>query len=83
MSKSPFGLLAREFILRYLSGRDQASGEDITTAAKDSGIQHLDDRAFGPIFMSLAKRNQIEKCGTCLRKKGHGTSGGTLWRLKQ
>jgi hypothetical protein len=78
-----FSKRAYGFIVEFLSKTDEASGEVITDAARKAGIRPKDDRAFGPIYMSLAKKNIIEKCGTCLREKGHNTSGGTVWRLKR
>jgi hypothetical protein len=29
----------------------------------------------------MAREGKIEKVGYCARTKGHGTSGGNLWRL--
>lgn len=73
---------ARKFVLFYLSRCGEASSEEITDAAKANGIRPPDDRAFGPVYLSLSRRGLIVKAGVCLRKKGHLTSGGTLWRLK-
>jgi hypothetical protein len=74
---------ASECILTYLSTRVWATGEELTDACKAQGIVAHDDRAMGPVLMSLSRRKLIEKCGVAIRKRGHGTSGGNLWRLKQ
>lgn len=72
---------ARKFVLFYLRRCGEASSEEITDAAKASGIRPPDDRAFGPVYLSLSRRGLIVKAGFCTRKKGHLTSGGNLWRL--
>jgi hypothetical protein len=72
---------AERFTLEYLAGCESASSETITDAARKSGIIPHDDRAFGPVYFSLSRAGKIVKAGVCARKKGHGTSGGTLWRL--
>ena len=77
-----FSARAREFITNYLKEHGETSGEDLTDACKAAGIAPHDDRAFGPVYFRLARTNVIEKCGTCIRKRGHGTSGGSIWRLK-
>lgn len=75
---------AKDFVLRYLEGRTghEAPGEEITDACKSAGIVPArDDRAFGPVYQSLARAGRIKRMGYCLRKKGHGTAGGIIWRL--
>lgn len=69
-------------VLRILQ-TGPASGEQITDRLKEAGIVPLvgDDRAFGPIYSKLSKEKLIEKCGTCLRRRGHATQGGNIWRL--
>lgn len=76
-----FRIDAGAFVLRYLGVHGATSGEDITDACKAAGIVPHNDRAFGPVFMALSRKNFIEKCGTAARRKGHGTSGATIWRL--
>lgn len=75
-----FRLKAEEFVLEFLK-KGPASSESITDAARAVGIIPQDDRAFGPVYMSLAKAGKIIKSGECARKKGHGTAGGNIWRL--
>lgn len=70
------------FVLSYLGKHPVASGELITDACKLAGIRAHDDRAMGAVYGALSRRGLIEPCGDCPRKKGHGTSGGRLWRLK-
>lgn len=73
---------AKAFVLGYLERHGEASGEDIVNACKEAGIvPDSDDRAFGGAFLALSRRGVIEKCGACLRRRGHLTSGGNLWRL--
>lgn len=72
---------ARAFIVQYLQDHGTTSGEVITDAAKQAGLQPPDDRAFGVAYAGLARRGVIECAGFCLRRKGRGTAGGRLWRL--
>lgn len=75
-----FAERAAEFVLdRLTSG--PASGELLTDACRNAGIVPHDDRAFGGVFLRLSRRGLIVKAGTCQRRKGHGTSGGTVWAL--
>ena len=76
-----FRLRARRFIFNFLSQRGPHSSEEVTNACKDAGIIPHDDRAFGPVYMSLCRDRVIVKCGQCVRKKGHGTAGGNIWRV--
>lgn len=79
---TPFSDKAYDFIQTYLSDLPAgASGEDITDACKAAGIIPHDDRAFGPVFMRLAKHGVITKAGYRPRAKGHGTGGANVWRL--
>lgn len=72
---------ARQFILEYLEKNGPSPGENITEACVKAGIKPHDLRAFGPVYMSLAKDGLITKAGTCRRRLGHGTTGGNIWRL--
>lgn len=72
---------ARAFVLDYLGRHGESAGEEITDACKAAGIVPHDDRAFGPVYHGLAKAGLIVKAGVCERRKGHGTSGGNVWRL--
>ena len=71
--------VARAAILAHLRVVRRASGEDLTDIAKAKGATPPDDRAFGPIFASLARKKRIRSAGFALRKKGHGTAGGRIW----
>jgi len=75
-----FGSRAADLILRLLESGPM-SGEDLSLACKQAGIMAHDDRAYGVPIMKLARRGLIEKCGTVRRKRGHGTSGGNVWKL--
>ena len=72
---------ATQFVLEYLRTHGATSGEELTTACVASGIKPHDERAFGVVFMSLSRKGLIFKVGTCVRVKGHGTSGGNIWDL--
>lgn len=73
---------ACDFIIRYLRINGPTSGERLTLACKNAGITPHDDRAFGPVYMRLARAGQIVKCGQVRRERGHGTAGGNVWALK-
>jgi hypothetical protein len=76
-----FSELARDFVISFLREHGDVSGEKITNACKKSGIVPHDDRAFGPVYMTLVRQGWIVKVGTCKRLKGHHTAGGNIWRL--
>ena len=71
---------ALAFVLSYLTVHGETSGEVLTDACKQAGIVPHDDRAFGPIYMKLSRKGLIEKCGLVVRRRGHGTAGGNVWR---
>lgn len=73
---------ATGYILYHLEKHGPTTGEALTLACKAAGIVPHDDRAFGPVYMQLSKRGLIEKVGTVKRTRGHGTSGGNVWRRK-
>ena len=72
---------ARGFVLEYLGKHGESSGEDITDACLAAGIRPHDERAFGPVYHTLARKGLIVKAGATIRRKGHGCSGGNIWRL--
>lgn len=72
---------ATAFVLGYLQQHGVSSSELITDAAKLAGIKPPDDRAFGPVYATLARKGRIVAAGFCMRRKGNGTAGGRLWRL--
>lgn len=76
-----FHTRACSFVVAYLRSSGPTSGELISLAAKGAGIVPHDDRAFGPVYLALVRDKLIEKCGTARRVRGHGTSGGNVWRL--
>jgi len=71
---------ASRIILMLLESGPQ-SGEYLTLACKAAGVTPHDDRAFGPVYMRLARKGLIEKVGIVQRRRGHGTSGGNVWQL--
>lgn len=77
----PFAVRARQFVINYLRRHGASPGEDITDACKQEGIRPHDDRAFGPVYNKLSRDGIIEKCGEAKRRKGHGTTGGNVWKL--
>jgi len=79
---SEFAMRAERFILRQLQSGVRLSAEEIVLTCREFGIiPPTDDRAFDPVFIRLAKAGKIEKCGAVPRTKGHGTSGGNLWKM--
>lgn len=72
---------AKWFVIAYLNLHGPTPGEEITDACKLSGITPHDDRAFGAVYKSLSAARKIERAGYCLRRKGHATAGGIIWRL--
>lgn len=56
-----------------------ASGEDLTDHVRACGVEFRDGRALGSIYKSLRDRGLIRIAGDCLRRRGHGTSGGHIW----
>lgn len=76
-----FSERARDFVLTYLANNGDTSGETIVIEAVKAGIKPRDERAFGPVFAVLARRQQIHKVGSCIRLKGHASEGGKVWGL--
>lgn len=76
-----FGERAQAFVLDYLKKHGPTPGEDLTLHCKHAGIVPGDDRAFGSVYMTLARRGLIVKVGSVRRERGHGTAGGNVWSL--
>lgn len=77
---------AEQFIVEELRkwpfGR---ASESLVLSCRAAGIAPAngqDDRAFGPVFMALARAGRIQKVGAVRRERGNGTAGGNLWALK-
>lgn len=79
--RQDFARQARVYIVQYLEAHGPTAGEVLTAACKAAGIRPHDDRAFGPVYMTLARRGVIEKVGSVRRELGHGTAGGNIWGL--
>lgn len=77
-----FTVRAAVFVVEYLRAHGPTSGEDVTLACREAGIVPHDDRAFGAVYLRLSRSGLIEKAGMCARKRGHGTGGGNIWRVK-
>jgi hypothetical protein len=80
-SDPEFSARAEAAMLAHLRAVGSCSGEDLTTIARAKGAVPHDDRAFGPVFKSMARRGLIRCVGFCLRKRGHGTAGGRIWGI--
>lgn len=78
-----FSRKAEEAILAHLRIVGKCSGEVLTDVARGHGAVPHDDRAFGSVFQSLARRGRIRTVGFCARTKGHGTAGGRIWGFVQ
>lgn len=72
---------AQAFIVRYLREHGETSGEELTVHCKNAGIAPHDDRAFGAVYLALARAGTIRKVGQVKRRRGHNTSGGNVWGL--
>jgi hypothetical protein len=72
---------AQRFVVGFLAVHGAAAGEKITDAAKAAGIVPHDDRAFGAVYLRLARAGIIRKAGSVKREKGHGTGGGNVWEV--
>lgn len=69
-------------IEQYLKDHGKSSGELLVDSCKLAGIVPLDDRHFGVCFRRLLKAGVIEWAGEARRSRGHGSRGGSLYRLK-
>lgn len=70
------------FIVGWLARHGDASGEDLVDAAKEHGHRPHSDRAFGPVFKTILKRQLARVVRSDLpRRRGHATTGGKLWRV--
>lgn len=74
-----FAERAAAFVLEFLQS-GEATAETVVSEGERRGIRAHDSRAWGPVFFRLSKAGLIVKCGFAPRRKGHGTSGGNLWR---
>lgn len=73
---------ARKAAIAYLEKVPHSSTELMTDAIKRAGVKPpKDDRAFGPVYAGLLADKTIVKIGDCKRRKGHGTSGGSVVAL--
>lgn len=79
---STFTKTASLFVIQYLA-KGPATAEELTDACKDAGVCPEDDRAFGAVYARLSHKGVIHKVGHALRSKGHNTTGGNVWALKQ
>lgn len=76
-----FSERASAAILAHLRVVGECSGEELTDIARSHGAVPPDDRAFGSVFKSLSRKGLIRHAGFCLRRKGHATAGGRVWRI--
>jgi hypothetical protein len=71
---------AREFVLLQLK-QGELSSEALTELCKAANIVPHNDRAFGAVYSGLSRDKLIVRSGFCARAKGHGSFGGSIWRL--
>jgi hypothetical protein len=71
---------ARAAVLDLLADGQARSGEQLVDHCQRLGIVPHDARAFGAVFGKLKRDGLIEEAGFVPRSKGHGTSGGRLWK---
>jgi hypothetical protein len=82
VTSADFRERAAHFIVTYLGAHGETSSEDLTDACeKIAGLRPTDLRHFGPVFLRLIRTGKIEKCGQVARRRGHGSSGGNVYRL--
>jgi hypothetical protein len=74
---------ARAAVLELLADGVARSGEQIVDHCESLGLVPHDGRAFGPVFAALSRAKQIEVIGIVSRRKGNGTAGARMWRLKR
>ena len=74
---------AKAFIVAYLAVHGPTPGEVLTLACKAAGIRSHDDRAFGAVYLGLARAGRIVQVGSVRRARGHGTQGGSIWDLSR
>lgn len=73
-----------EWVLAYLRRHGSCGSEHLTLAAKEAGHVPHDDRAFGAVYMRLARAGLIEKRGVQgARSRGHAAHGGFVWGVKE
>lgn len=68
------------FVLEFLRN-GPASSEDVVDAGTAAGIVPENAKAWGPVFMRLARRKLIATAGVTRRRKGHASMGANVWRL--
>lgn len=74
---------ARAAVLELLADGRARSGEEIVDHCLRLGLVPHDQRAFGAVFGKLSRDGRIEAVGFAERRKGHGTSGAKVWRVKE
>ena len=72
--------VARAAVLELLADGVARSGEQLVDHCVGLGLVPHDARAFGAVIGTLKRRGLIEAVGFVPRAKGHGTSGGRLWK---
>jgi len=74
---------AARFILAYLGAHGETPGEVLTEKGWEFGLRPTSLKHWGPVFMRLLREQRIEQCGTARRMRGHGSTGGKVYRLRQ
>lgn len=73
---------ACDFVTAYLRQHGPTPGEVLTLACRDAGIVPANtDKAFGAVYARLSRQGIISRYAECRRARGHGTGGGSIWRL--
>lgn len=72
---------ALKFIVKFLRENGDQSGEAISAACIKAGIKPHDSRAFGPVMKALLADKLIVRVGECARTFGHGSRGGSIYRI--
>lgn len=72
-----------DYFLAVLATRGPQTGEDLTDAARAAGFMPETDRAFGAAFKRILRHGaEIDPNAVVHRRKGHGSTGGKLYRMR-
>ena len=72
----------KTFARKWLSkGIPRVSSEEMTLACLEAGIRPHDLRAFGAVYKRMVREGILTDKIIVQRRFGHGTSGGSLYRV--
>ena len=82
-TKAPPGFKesAMRFITAYLDLHGPTPGEVLTDACVAAGIKPGDLKLFGVVYRALKHNGSVVVAGTCTRRRGNNTAGGSVYKL--